>query len=161
MCITVEFVEGAESHSFSVKVMCKSGNIFTSFNGSNGVMNNMPRNELCTLLITDADATNSMNSRPAFLTNIQVSGTTEVPPTTSVNINKSPTPITRGFLMIFFASYLVTNNSTISSTDNNQHVIAIVVAVAAAVAILLIIIISCKLLPSPCMSTTCTCFLTT
>ena len=129
--------------------------------GSNVVMNNVPRNEVCTLLITDADATNSMNSRPAFLTNIQVPGTTEEPPTSSVNNNTSPTPITRGFLMIFFASYLVTNNSTISSTDNSQQIIAIVVAVAVAVTILLIIIISCKLLPSPCMSTTCTCFLTT
>ena len=61
----------------------------------------MPRNELCTLLINDADAMNSMNSRPAFLANIQVSSATEVPPTTSVNVNTSSTPTTiKGFLKI-------------------------------------------------------------
>ena len=95
--INVGFVEGAKSHSFCVKVMCKSENIFVSFNGSRGVINNVPRNELCTLLITDADAMNSMNSRPAFLANIQVSSATEVPPTTSKNVNTTPTPIIKGF----------------------------------------------------------------
>ena len=96
--ITVRFVKGTESHSFCVKVMCESESIFESFNGSNGVINNVPRNELCTLLITDVDAMNFMNSRPAFLTNIQVSGTTEVPPTTRLNVNTTPTPTTiKGF----------------------------------------------------------------
>ena len=95
--ITVGFVEGTESHSFCVKVMCESESIFESFNGSSGVINNVPRNELCTLLITDADAMNSMNLRPTFLANIQVFSTTEVPPTTSVNVNTTPTPTTKGF----------------------------------------------------------------
>ena len=99
--ITVGFVEGAESHSFCVKVMCKSENISVCFNGSSEVVNNMPRNELCTLLVTDVDAMNLINLRPAFLANIQVYSTTEVPPTTSVNVNSSPTPTTiKGFLMI-------------------------------------------------------------
>ena len=100
MHITVGFVEGTESHSFCVKVMCKSENIFESFNGSSGVINNVPQNELCILLITDADATNLMNSRPAFLANIQVSSATEVLPTNSVNVNTTPTPITKGFRKI-------------------------------------------------------------
>ena len=98
--IAVGFVKGTEFHSFCVKVMCESENIFESFNGSSGVMNNVPRNELCTLLITDADATNSMNSRPAFHEYIQISSATEVSPTASVNINTSPTPIIKGFLKI-------------------------------------------------------------
>ena len=105
--ITIGFVEGAESHSFCIKVMCKSENIFECFNGSSGVVNNVPQNELCTLLITDADAMNFMNSRPAFLANIQVSSVTEVPPTTSKNVNTTPTPIIKGFFKIFVAMHLL------------------------------------------------------
>ena len=102
--ITVGFVEGTESHSFIAKVLCESENIFESFNGSSGTIDNVPQNQLCTLLITDVDATNFVNSRSAFLANIQVSSTTEVhvPPTNSLNNNTTPTPIIiKGFLKIY------------------------------------------------------------
>ena len=106
--ITVGFVKGTEFHSFCVKVMCESENIFESLNGSNGVINNVPRNELCTLLITDVDAMNFTNLRPAFLAKIQVSGTTDVPQSTTImNVNTSPTSITKGFIR--FLCYLAAN----------------------------------------------------
>ena len=91
--LSVQYVEGSEyPFSFYTKLCCESYTINTAFNGSNGVINNVPPNEECTLFVTDGDAADFINTSAAVTMGI-------IMPTAIIYINIAthstlPTPTT-------------------------------------------------------------------
>ena len=102
--LTVQYVEGSESpFSFYTKLCCVSYTINNEFNGSKGVINNVPPNKQCTLFVTDGDAAYFINTSAA----VTIKGI--MMPTTITYINNEthstqPTPIS-GLDKIMFLVY--------------------------------------------------------
>lgn len=62
----IQYVKGSESpHYYYAQLQCVSVIIHNTFNGSHGVINNVPSNEQCKLLVTDGDAASFINCRAA------------------------------------------------------------------------------------------------
>ena len=72
LLLTVHYVEGSESHQFYVELQCVSLTLQGFFDGSVGSLHRVPSNEQCTLLVTDADSMNFINSSAAIIENITV-----------------------------------------------------------------------------------------
>ena len=102
--VTVDYVEGSVHNRFCVKLQCPSEIISMTFNGSSGIIDGVPPNELCTLLITDPNAMSFIDTRAAVtIENIAVPRPTEMPTTNSPNHNTTmnqPTP-NEGLLLLY------------------------------------------------------------
>ena len=93
--VNVDYVEGSVHNRFCTKLQCPSKNISGTFNGSSGIIHvdGVPPNELCTLLITDANAMSFIDTRAAVtIENIAVPRPTEMPTTNHNTTMNQPTP---------------------------------------------------------------------
>ena len=66
---------------------CPSRNISSTFSGSSGMLDGVPPNELCTLMVTDANAMSFIDTRAAIsIENITVPITTVIPSISSTTM---------------------------------------------------------------------------
>ena len=150
----MDYVEGSVHNGFCTKLQCPSENISNTFNGLSGMIDGVPPNELCTLMVTDYNGMSFIDTRAAVtIENITVPITTVIPSTGSTN-NTQTTP-TEGLLNDLFYCFIST--STFILLDDNQRNVGIIISggvaafiVLAATAATLLITIICELLSSPC-----------
>ena len=91
LLLAVHYVEGSESHQFYVELQCVSLTLQGLFDGSVGLLYGVPPNEQCTLLVTDADSMNFINSSAAVTIENIVVPVTAATPVVSVAITQQAT----------------------------------------------------------------------
>ena len=81
--VNVDYVEGSVHNRFHAMLHCPSKDISNIFDGSSGMLDGVPPNELCILMVTDV---NARSLRAAVtIENVTVPRATETYPTNSSN----------------------------------------------------------------------------
>ena len=100
--VNVDYVEGSVHNMFYAKLQCPFRNISNTFNGFSGMIDGVPPNELCTLMVTDANAMTFINTRVPFtIENITVPIATVIPYTNTPSTTMNQATPTEGLLSDF------------------------------------------------------------
>lgn len=101
--VTVDYVEGSVHNMFYAKLQCPSRNISNTFNGFSGMIDGVPPNELCTLMVTDANAMTFINTRAAVtIENVTVPVATVIPYTNTPSTTTNQATPTEGLPSDFY-----------------------------------------------------------